>query len=877
MKVYSQLIAAQLENTTTDYAGTITGAIWLHTTDLKVRFSNGTSAVALLANDGKAVFGTNGTAGNNVRFHRGAATLLQIVSGSDTTAEGTLSTSLGLISARLENYNNAGRPAVGNAGRVVWNTEAGKLQLDDGSTWQDIAAGASAAGSASGLEALQQKLGNEKYSIVTEDLSDSVGLSGKIQPLPQIITATLLREYTSGAANIEAVWAAVAIDGASENMDSTTGWSVTGAAATLTATTTAGEFLVGTAALKFDKGASATEAGIRKDTGAQTMQLNGNTDFWGYVYLPSTTQLADVFLRVYADSTANYRTWLITTQYDGSAFSAAAWNLINQDVSSGGTASGAGWTSAELSRYREVGVHTTVAGQTYTGIIFDSCYFSYNRPQDLGVIGSEFTLFNNSTQNAIRIDNANTRHAGKLSLVASVANTYVGGLSGTARGRIYRQVLSVDASDSIYFNTDATFSGSITTLQEIRMGRILRGSRSGTWKSFVDVYGTQAYPVVSVGGSTIDVTDPVNDSADLLNTNTMEIFKPLRLDGKTGYTLRAARALTANSSHSSGVTTLTLTTTSIEVGDIIIKRHLTDTLLSVVAETADEDYASVSVDASPNGIQLLDNGLGYLNPTYLYSHWFLGGLNTSDATRNRVSGAAGPSLTVNASPNFGATFQRDRYALLGDSAASGDYLSIADGTADILEANTGLVQVSLWFYFDGVNGSVTRAIIGKHNGAVSGWLLRIASTTSTLTFLVDSTSVTASLSVGWHHVHVVLNDSAVNYFVLDGVKSSTISATPSTNGVPFQVLANTSFGYGGIGLRAADCLVWTGGPVVTVSQAAARWNRGIFLPSDFGPVVRYMHTSSALTGSKIGVRARLERSTTAVRPIISKLGMIFNG
>lgn len=139
MKVNSQLERAQIENVTSlPTAGTV-GRMVFNTTDGKHYVDDGTAYRAILRNDGKAVVGTNATAANNTRFHRGANGLLQVVVGSDTTAEGTLSTAIAQLSARNENYALASIPTFGNAGRMAYITDTGFLEVDTGTAWKVLA------------------------------------------------------------------------------------------------------------------------------------------------------------------------------------------------------------------------------------------------------------------------------------------------------------------------------------------------------------------------------------------------------------------------------------------------------------------------------------------------------------------------------------------------------------------------------------------------------------------------------------------------------------------------------------------------------------------------------------------------------------------
>lgn len=140
MKVYGNLERAQLESRTSNVSGaaSITGLIWWRSDSGKIFFSDGTNAYAILRNDGKAIIGNSATASQNIRLHRGAAGVLQFTTEADVTAEGSLSTSLNQISARLENYTNAGKPSAANAGRVIWTTDLSVLQVDTGAAWVQI-------------------------------------------------------------------------------------------------------------------------------------------------------------------------------------------------------------------------------------------------------------------------------------------------------------------------------------------------------------------------------------------------------------------------------------------------------------------------------------------------------------------------------------------------------------------------------------------------------------------------------------------------------------------------------------------------------------------------------------------------------------------
>lgn len=141
MKVYGQLEFADIHNLSADPSAGKVGRLYWNTTSLKTMLDDGTNIRALLRNDQLVIIGNHGTAANNIRLHRGASGVLQFVSGADATAEGTLSTAINQISARIENYSEAGKPAFGNAGRLAWITDSGLLKIDTGSAWSSVSGG----------------------------------------------------------------------------------------------------------------------------------------------------------------------------------------------------------------------------------------------------------------------------------------------------------------------------------------------------------------------------------------------------------------------------------------------------------------------------------------------------------------------------------------------------------------------------------------------------------------------------------------------------------------------------------------------------------------------------------------------------------------
>lgn len=140
MKVYSQLEVASLENLASDPALLPSGRLWVNTTDLVPKVYDGATVLALMSQK-KAVFGTNGTASNNIRLHRAGAAYLQLVPASDVTSEGSVSTTLAQVGLRHEVYTDGTKPAAGNAGRVVFLSDLQVFMGDNGASWASLGGG----------------------------------------------------------------------------------------------------------------------------------------------------------------------------------------------------------------------------------------------------------------------------------------------------------------------------------------------------------------------------------------------------------------------------------------------------------------------------------------------------------------------------------------------------------------------------------------------------------------------------------------------------------------------------------------------------------------------------------------------------------------
>ena len=164
MKVFGNLERASLEVLSSNPSAGVLGRVWFNSTDGRPYIDESSVVRAILVNDDKLIVGNSGTAAQNIRLHRGAAGVLQFVTGSDATAEGTLSTSLNLLSFRFEGYTDALKPAFGNAGRVVYLTDLQNLFVDTGTAWNPVGSGGGGGGGANWRGGDPAPLESEEYN-----------------------------------------------------------------------------------------------------------------------------------------------------------------------------------------------------------------------------------------------------------------------------------------------------------------------------------------------------------------------------------------------------------------------------------------------------------------------------------------------------------------------------------------------------------------------------------------------------------------------------------------------------------------------------------------------------------------------------------------
>ena len=717
-------------------------------------------------------------------------------------------------------------------------------------------------GGGSGLEQVLQKADMEKSGIFTDPLDNSIHSSGVSKYINSVV-ARLLRDHVATDTILDFAYNPIFENDSDKDMQATTNWSATGAAASLASDT--GDKRINTNSVVFDKNNTAAEAAIRYDRGSQNFGYGYNTEKLFWVKLPSLTNFSKIIFRVYKDSTSNFRTYDKTTDISGNAI-AVGWNLIKVDlVNDSGTNSGTGWTTSDLSRYpAEIGVVTTTIGQTLTGIRVASLCASLTNPKSLGLLGQVQTIFNDATKEDIIIDSANTLYAGRVTLASALANNYAGGSVVTAASKVQRSTLS-SSGDGYTFDSTLS-SGDIVETQEVRFSRKLRETISGSLNMAVDVVSDQISKVLTVGGSTIDIDDPADLSANWVNGDVVDVLRPMDTDGETSYTYVGEKTMTANSSHSSGVTTLTFPVSGIAVDDIVVKRALSSKI-SAVATTANEAFTTASLMSSPNGIQILDNIINYPFRDKMIGHYSLGGaLGANNVAPNPII-----QLTPNGTLNQNERFLFGRKATSGWSGAN--YYTISSTYASYFHGAQRTVM-SLWFYGTAFNAT-NRNIFNFFNSPNTGIIVALDSSSNVVSMFNESQTVTVPYVVGkWNHLLINILDGDT-YLVVNGVKSG-VSTNANANASLNAVIGTNATG-SGVALNTTDLLadlaIWHNSPAFSSELIKSIYRGGNYVPFNVGKL-RYRTQNNGVSGQKISSSHTFVRTTNGVSPGINKHGLI---
>lgn len=777
------------------------------------------------------------------------------------------------ITTLATNKGGTGLSTIGSANQVLGvNNGASGLEyktitagtnvtVTHGANSITIASTGGGGSGSSGIEMLEQKLDNEHSAVFTAPLSNSVGSGFSRQTYnPEL---RMLTNYTGGASTMNVAIDPVYLNSSDKNTDTTTNWTAQGAGASLTT----GTAIIGTASLQFDKNNTATNARIRYDRSAADLNINANTDLCFVINLPSITNLTNVEVRIDVDGT-NYQTFTATTDNLGNAL-AVGNNVMVFDLSTGGSASGTGWDRTKLARYVHIGVNTSSAGQTYTGIRVDSIHFSRRNASQYVQKGSELTIYDGTNVENLIIDSSSANVRGTITLAASLSNSYSGGQSSG----IYRDTLLVAGDGSA--KNQQSLTGNVVKNQVVRLERMLPASLSSVDFDISADYATNMFfEVATVASSTqITVIDPSNQTANLVSGAILYVFKATaNAQNKFDYEYRNLELTISSSSASSGITTInTSTNTGIAVGDRVVLKALT-TSASVVGETANESYSSPTVSE----VLMSDSGLLYPNDQYVWGYWRLGGNPSTEGTRNRKG--IGSNFSPLGSPIYTGDFLNGLLSLTNFSDSN--YLEISNANSSVLEPTTGnRIQISLWFYASGFTGGY-RTLLSRQTGG-NGWVITLEPGANNVQMWFNGVGNNFQKSIpfnpnSWNHLFIYIQQSTKSYLICNGSSSSTspVNTVAGTAGNFIVGRAGEAGVPAGVSTKISDLIVWINGQELTYGQITEIYNIGRAVIIGEAPRVRTHYTLTGQTGKKLSVKANLTRTTEAAYHTIPQIGMI---
>jgi hypothetical protein len=298
----------------------------------------------------------------------------------------------------------------------------------------------------------------------------------------------------------------------------------------------------------------------------------------------------------------------------------------------------------------------------------------------------------------------------------------------------------------------------------------------------------------------------------------------------------------------------------------------------------------MSYDTAPNGAQLIGSR-SYPNPNNVYAHWWLGGPSETLALKDQTGN--GRTLSKLGSPNLSSDFKSGKYSATSFTSTT-NYLRTAASTGDKFDGVGELIQISLWLYINGVDSGDNRHIFGcrSYHGASDyrGWVLynRISTTSVRLENFNGAGSGTvlepALVDGAWNHIVVQFQSATHQKMYVNGVLNSVGAGTASamTSGQAFYVgsvsegtTADASMSGGGArNLKLADCIVWRDGALLTQSDVNYLYNAGVPQWIGYNPaVLRNEYKVTGANGQRISMKAKLNRTTTAVSPYILNAGL----
>lgn len=681
--------------------------------------------------------------------------------------------------------------------------------------------------------------------------------------------ALLLENIAAGATVIR--MAANAISPTDTYSDATTGWSIFNQAASL-AISTATKKVGPTGAIQFSKLSGGTITVISRTPTSKSLQNNLKHVFW-MNFPASVAGLSQVFFRVGTDS-SNYMEWEFNTSgtpTEAGSSIQVGWNLFLQDISSGWTQVGTGWTNSAVPGYYGIGFYA-LNTSSFSGILVDALYFGDSTTTGIQ-LGNELSIYNTATKDIVTIDAVHsTKTTGSLFLASGISNSY------TADQTAFIQRTSIGAS-GMFVGAVPGSSVYAGTIAEHRQTLPMQtDGATSMFEGMIDYYQGYFYPITSVtSGSSANIV--INAGADIhsfyANPSTLDIFATLGdSNGNAFYKARTGATYTTNgaATNSSGFITVPMSSVSgVTLGDYVLKRCV-DLQYSTTAAGANESYTPMTLQR----VEVLQPYVAIPDFAHVYGYYTLSNNLTNQIPNTTGSNFSQTGTVVQTNNNY-----FNSHTSSGVYSAS-NFLGLSNAqnmSGNATDTPNGM-GVAIWF--KAPQSSTNRTVISFNGNTTNGHFLLLGSANTIILQHSATPDITAS-SGSW-------SASSAWTFVYYYINSSTPTETMYVNGVLIGSAAvayaspGTSTGVGIIGLSGqgvnplsdgyvADVILWRSGNILSQQQISQLYNNGVPPLYYSGSLFRNRYVANNIsTSGQIEAKAILTQATSGEATFIRNWG-----
>ncbi len=737
-------------------------------------------------------------------------------------------------------------------------------------------------GGGSGIAAEERFCVIEKRLSIPKSLDPTEGICESFLQPARIIEGRLLRAYTASDAKIHYAINPKFLESGNEDSLFTgfvyiTFSNTSGIAADSTNNS------IGADGIGFNKVAGGVLSMVQRDiTAAAAISVIGNQTLRCSVHLPVVSTVASVNIRLAdeTETTVGGTVWSqfdVTLQSDGSAL-VIGLNTLEFDLSSTSSTGATPWDVTKLVRVMGLGVTTNGASDLLTGIVFDSLMFEENDNQAGLVPGNErllqktieVDLVDATNDNQFVIDTASNDVSGIVTPASTFATTFAGG----SVSRIFRSTLKT-TNGFAEFNDDSLIaSGSTANKNTFRNRKALPGGSASNATVSMSVARRHelTFDIINgtLSGTTLSINDPADRSTELPSGATIRRYKKVWSEGNTDYQENGLLTLTGASTHSAGVTTLTVASTAGIGNDEAVAREGDGTNDDVEAFVI---MHSVTTNTAYGAAKTPNERIARLQPIYpgidkVIAHWRLGGPNTFAGTKQLIVGTSVGDLSITGAPTQGEEFVNRTIQGAGNfSAANAFQIPAADSgifNPNFTVAGGDAITISMWVRRQ---SSILQHFMERHNGATLGFYGGINASDQVFVVANNVTNTNTGFALAldtWTHVMITMKDktaaaSDVDIKIwADGVRADFTLQNINDVSLDFDIgHFGASTAWAG---EISDVIVWKGFDPDDSSVALIR-SGGFWVDLASGLILIDRYETTGLTGEVIDSKIITRRAT----------------